>query len=177
MIRTRSCLPQAGSIRLKRLPFFALRRVFRDSNNKRLITLPVWIVTNRCVFLKQGKHQTAGRGGPLRQGGDLTQTDNRRRGWGLGRTLHRNPKRPLHLGGSGPLRQGEQLATKVSWVDGRQGWRHRDLSKMVLICRRPMVGRVKLRVGGRLCDHLHQLPHLLIADINAVQPHPEDCFG
>ena len=177
MIRTRSCLPQAGSIGLKRLPFFALRRVFRDSNNKRLITLSVRIVANRCVFFKQGKHQTAGRCGPLRQGGDLTQTDNRRRGWGLGRTLHRNPKRRLHLGGSGPLRQGEQLATKMSWVDCREGWRHRDLSKMVLIRGRPMVGRVELCVGGRLCDHLHQLPHLLIADINAVQPHPEDCFG
>ena len=168
MIRTRSCLPQAGSIGFKRLPFFALRRVFRDSNNKWLITLSVWIAANRCVFFKQGKHQAPGRCGPFRQGGDLTQADDRGRTGRLGRTLHRNPKRRLHLGGSGPLRQGEQLATKVSWVDCREGWRHRDLSKMVLIRGRPMVGRVELRVGGRLCDHLHQLPHLLITDINTV---------
>ncbi len=60
---------------------------------------------------------------------------------------------------------------------GSEGLRHAELTKVMAVGGRPMIGRIKLGISGRLDDLCHQSLCLILANFDAVQPQAEDGFG
>ena len=142
------CVPQSCCDGFGGGPFFFLLQFLEHARHQQLATRPPpRNDTERRVLREEGKHELAGRVGPLGQSRNRLQACDRNNIGCCGRALHHGLEGRLDGGGCGVFRQCQQVTADVLGIRRQHGGRHRDPPEKQAVRGHVVVRRIHLFIG------------------------------